>query len=66
MEKFLEIHKLRIPTYEEIKNLNSPISIKGIDFILNFLTKKTLDLDLIEYIRKKIYLENFFQKIKKY
>lgn len=40
--------------------------MKRIVFILNLLTKKTADLDVIKHSRKKIYLINLFQKIKRY
>lgn len=42
MNKFLERHSYQHFTQEEIDSLNSPVSIKGIEFITkNLPTKKT-------------------------
>ena len=34
MDQFLENHKLSKPNYDEIHNLNSPINVKEIEFLV--------------------------------
>ena len=48
MDKFLVRHKVPKLTQEEINNLNSPIPIKEIEFVVkNFSTKTTPGLDAL-------------------